>query len=193
MMTSGGGAEQAAGLAHRVPPWLVLFDGECNLCNGAVRWLIERDAEGVFVFAPLQSAAARDVLGRAGGGMDLDRDPGSIVFVDGEGVYLRSTAVLRAVRHLGFPYALLTVGLLVPRPVRDAVYRLIARNRYRWFGRRETCMVPASGLAWRFLEASSLTRKVADQRAPSSPCSDTTRGVRSESESAESEPPMTSR
>ena len=193
MTTAGGDAERVAGVASGAPSRLVLFDGECNLCNAAVRWLIERDAEGKLVFAPLQSAAASAVLGRAVEGMDLDRDPDSIVFVDDEGVYLRSTAVLRAIRHLGFPHALLAIGLLVPRPLRDAVYRLIARNRYRWFGRRATCMVPAAGLARRFLDASSSTQRVETQRIPSSPGRDTSREERSVSEPEGREPPMPSR
>ena len=162
----------------------MLFDGVCNLCNAAVAWLVERDPDGVFRFASLQSEAARGLLrggerpdggdpvgseargtkgdgrrdddpgggassepGRGGGGA-----PGSVVLVDEEGVHERSDAVLRIARRLGLPWSLLTVGFIVPRFLRDAVYRWVARNRYRWFGRREACMVPGSEVAGRFLD-----------------------------------------
>ena len=79
--------------------------------------------------------------------------PDSIVLVDSDGIHTRSAAVLRIVRALGSPFALLGLGVVVPRPIRDAVYDWIARNRYRWFGRRDTCMTPTPDLVARFLDA----------------------------------------
>ena len=138
------------------PQSLVLFDGVCNLCNAAVQWLIARDSELRLRYASLQSEAARAALHAAG-----VEDPvalgDSIVFVDGSGVHVRSSAVIWIGAKLGFPYSLGKVTLLVPRPLRDAVYKYVARNRYRWFGRRAACMRPTPELASLFLDADEPT------------------------------------
>ena len=132
---------------------LILFDGVCNLCNAAVRWVIERDGEARFDFASLQSSAARRELEGVLKGEEIDALPDSIVLVDTDGVHVRSAAALRIVRALGYPWALLRLGAVLPRPVRDAVYNWVARNRYRWFGRQDVCMTPAAEVADRFLDA----------------------------------------
>ncbi len=132
---------------------IILFDGVCNLCNSAVQWVIERDKEGRFRFATLQSEAARRELETVIGTDEIDALPDSIVLLDSDGVHVRSEAALRIARALGFPSALLGVGVVLPRPIRDAIYDWIARNRYRWFGRRETCMTPTPDLTARFLDA----------------------------------------
>jgi predicted DCC family thiol-disulfide oxidoreductase YuxK len=129
---------------------LILFDGVCNLCNAAVQWVIERDRRGVFRFGALQSEAGRAALRGAGTAEDL---PGSIVLIDGAGTHTGSDAALRIARELGFPWSLAAVARAVPRPLRDGVYSWVARNRYRWFGRRESCMVPTPELAARFVDA----------------------------------------
>jgi predicted DCC family thiol-disulfide oxidoreductase YuxK len=128
---------------------IVLFDGVCNLCNGAVTWIIERDRAARFVFGALQSASARVLLDERGVLGDL---PDSIVLLDADGVHTRSDAALRIAAGLGWPWSLLRVGRVLPRGLRDAIYDLIARNRYRWFGRREACMMPTAELANRFLD-----------------------------------------
>ncbi len=126
----------------------MLFDGVCNLCNGSVLFVIDRDPAGHFQFAPLQSDPGRQLLQRHGyAGADLS----SIVLVDGGRLYTRSTAALRIARRLTWPWRLLHALIVVPRPVRDAVYGLIARNRYRWFGREEACRIPTPELRHRFL------------------------------------------
>ena len=127
---------------------VVLFDGVCNLCNAAVRFVIERDPSARFRFAPLDSAAARALLQTARAPAAL---PDSIVLVDEEGVFTRSDAALRIARRLTFPWPVAYVFILVPRVLRDALYEWIARHRYGWFGRRDTCMVPAPELRERFL------------------------------------------
>jgi predicted DCC family thiol-disulfide oxidoreductase YuxK len=132
---------------------IVLFDGVCNLCNASVRWIIARDRAAQFRFASLQSRAAREALAAAGGGGGEGQQPDSVVLIDGDGVHVRSDAALRIARRLGPPYSLLAVGRFVPRFVRDLGYRVIARYRYRWFGRSETCAVPDPELASRFLDA----------------------------------------
>lgn len=126
---------------------IVLFDGVCNLCNGAVRFIIDRDPAGRFRFASLQSSAARAVLGASA---VEDPLPDSIVLVASGRVTTRSTAILRIARGLKFPWPLLYAFIVIPRRLRDAVYDVVARNRYRWFGRREVCMVPTPELRERF-------------------------------------------
>ena len=132
---------------------IILFDGVCNLCNSAVQWVIKRDREGRFDFASLQSDAARQELQKIMASEEIDALPDSIVLVDSDGVHTRSVAALRIARALGSPFAMLGLGVVVPRPIRDVVYDWIARNRYRWFGRRDTCMTPTPDLAARFLDA----------------------------------------
>ena len=132
---------------------VILFDGVCNLCNSTVQWVIERDKEGRFDFATLQSDAARRELGRVMDEKEIDALPDSIVLLDSEGVHVRSAAALRILRGMRSPYALLRLAIVLPRPIRDAVYDFIARNRYGWFGRRNTCMTPTPELAARFLDA----------------------------------------
>lgn len=131
---------------------VILFDGVCNLCNSSVQWVIERDKEGRFDFATLQSDAARRELAKVMSEKEIDALPDSIVLLDSDGVHIRSAAALRIARGLGPRFALLRLGIVVPRPIRDAIYKLIARNRYRWFGRRDTCMTPTPELAARFLD-----------------------------------------
>jgi predicted DCC family thiol-disulfide oxidoreductase YuxK len=137
-----------------VPRPVILFDGVCNLCNASVRWVIERDTRAAFDFASLQSAAARRLLEAAGFGGGTDALPDAIVLIDRDGVHTGSTAAARIARRLSFPYWLLgLLGTAVPAFIRDPLYRFVARNRYRWFGRRDSCARPAPGHAARFLDA----------------------------------------
>jgi predicted DCC family thiol-disulfide oxidoreductase YuxK len=127
---------------------VVLFDGVCNLCNASVLFVIDRDPRGRFLFAPLQSAEAERLLrARRYEGAELD----SVLLVDGARVHARSTAALKVARHLRGAWPLLAAFLLVPRPIRDVVYDWVARNRYRWFGRRDACRVPTAALRSRFI------------------------------------------
>jgi predicted DCC family thiol-disulfide oxidoreductase YuxK len=147
---------------------LMLFDGVCNLCNAAVQWVIERDARGQIRFASLQSEAGRQAL-REALGDGAGRLPDSFVLIDAHGVHSESSAALAVAGHLGWPYRLLTGTRIVPRFVRDAVYRLVARNRYRWFGRRDTCMLPTPHLASRFLDAAEPRPAIPPSAAPEVP------------------------
>lgn len=127
---------------------IVLFDGVCNLCNGWVNFVIDRDPRGRFAFAPLQSATADELLKQRG----YARNPlESIVLADGARVYDRSSAVLRIVRGLSGLWPLLYGLILIPRPVRDVMYDWVARRRYRWFGREASCRIPTPELRQRFL------------------------------------------
>lgn len=129
---------------------IVLFDGVCNLCNGLVQFVIRRDpAPARFRFAALQSQAGQQLLREHGlSTVDLD----TFVLIEAGVAHVRSTAALRLLKRLGLPWSLAWSFIVVPRPLRDAVYRFVARNRYRWFGVRESCMVPKPELRSRFLE-----------------------------------------
>ncbi|MBL8755771.1 MAG: DUF393 domain-containing protein [Planctomycetes bacterium] len=129
---------------------LVLFDGTCNLCNGAVQFVLRRDPRARFRFASLQSAAAKSALVAAGITAAL---PDSIVVVHRGRVRVKSGAALAIARGLRLPWPLLSAFWLVPYPLRDLVYDWIARNRYRWFGKRDVCWVPTKELRARFLDA----------------------------------------
>jgi len=136
--------------AHRP---VVLFDGVCNLCNGVVQFLIRTDEAAVLQFASLQSEAGQKLLARAG----LPRDKrDTFVLVEGEAAYTKSAAAIRVAEHLGGIYGLASVFRAVPRPIRDAVYDLVAAHRYRVFGRREQCMRPTDDVRSRFLEGSEV-------------------------------------
>ena len=112
-------------------------------------FIIARDPEARFRFAPLQSETGRRLLAESGAG-DLSRD--SIVVIDNDRAYTRSAAALQIARRLRFPWRLLYALILIPPFLRDKVYDLIARNRYRWFGKRDVCMTPTPELRSRFLE-----------------------------------------
>jgi len=128
---------------------LLLFDGQCNLCTGAVQFVLRRDRRARFRFAARESAAGRAVLAQLG----LPEQPESIVVVHRGRVWTRSAASLAVARRLPFPWPLASVFWIVPSPLRDLVYRWIAKNRYRWFGKRDTCWVPTPELRARFLDA----------------------------------------
>lgn len=128
---------------------LIIFDGVCNYCCGVVNFIIKRDPRGLFRFAPFQSEAAERILGKFNyPAASLD----SIVLIEDGKLYTKSEAGLRVQKLLGGIYSLLYAFIVVPAPLRDAVYDFIARNRYRWFGKKEECMIPDPGIRSRFLE-----------------------------------------
>jgi predicted DCC family thiol-disulfide oxidoreductase YuxK len=127
---------------------ILLFDGVCNLCNASVQWVLKRDKKGVFKFAALQSETGQAFLKKFGfSSENFD----TVVLVDGERIFTRSDAPLEIVRRLGGFWSLLLVFKIIPRPVRNAVYDWVARNRYRWFGRKEECMLPRPEWKERFV------------------------------------------
>jgi predicted DCC family thiol-disulfide oxidoreductase YuxK len=127
---------------------VILFDGVCNLCSGFVQFVIARDRARRFRFASLQSDAGRRCLEACG---VAGRLPDSIVLIEDGAVFTRSAAALRIARRLGLPWSIAAAFVVVPPPVRDFVYDLVARNRYRWFGKRDVCLVPTPELRERFL------------------------------------------
>lgn len=129
---------------------VILFDGVCNLCNGFVQFIIRHDAAGQFRFAALQSVAGQELLRKHQ--LPMPAKPDSVVLLAEGQAYTHSAAALGILARLGGRWAALArVGRWFPRSLRDAVYRLIARNRYRWFGRQESCWRPTPELQSRFL------------------------------------------
>jgi predicted DCC family thiol-disulfide oxidoreductase YuxK len=129
---------------------VVLFDGVCNLCNASVLFVIDRDPRGRFAFAPLQGDEAGALLRQRGYDTDPE-NPASILLVEGDRVYDRSTAALRIARRLSGLWPALSLLMAIPRPLRDAAYDWAARRRYRWFGRLDACRLPTPELRSRFL------------------------------------------
>jgi hypothetical protein len=118
---------------------ILLFDGVCNLCNASVQWILLRDKKRVFKFAALQSetgAALLQQFGRESGSLD------TATLISGNHLFLRSDAALEICRRLGGIYSLAVVFKIIPRFIRNRVYDWVARNRYRWFGQQEQCMLP---------------------------------------------------
>ncbi len=129
---------------------IVLFDGVCNLCHGAVRFVIARDPVARFRFASLQSEAGIALLRRHGLPIET---VDTLVLVEGDRAFTRSAAALRIARGLRFPWNLLPGLVVVPRPLRDRVYDFVAGRRFRWFGRLDACPAPRPELRERFLDA----------------------------------------
>jgi predicted DCC family thiol-disulfide oxidoreductase YuxK len=129
---------------------VVLFDGVCNFCNAAVNFIIDRDPESLFHFAPLQSDVGKELL-RKHGMKVPEGDPDTIVLIDGEHAYERSGAALRIARRLASPWKVMFAFIVVPWFLRDLVYVIIAKNRYRLFGKSDTCRVPTPDVRARFL------------------------------------------
>lgn len=127
---------------------IVLFDGVCNFCNSSVNFIIARDKEGYFKFAPLQSEAAEELLADA----EIDRgETDSIVLIEEGEVYVYSTAALRIARRLDGLWPVFYAFFIVPRPIRNFFYKLFAKYRYRMFGKKDQCMIPTVEMRNRFL------------------------------------------
>jgi predicted DCC family thiol-disulfide oxidoreductase YuxK len=128
---------------------IVLFDGVCNLCTGSVQFILKRDKKQQFLFGSLQGPYGQQVLAKHQmQGYNLN----SFMLLEGEQLYMKSTAALRMLKHLGGGWKLLYGFIIVPRFIRDAVYTLIAKNRYKWFGKKETCWLPKPEWKERFLD-----------------------------------------
>jgi predicted DCC family thiol-disulfide oxidoreductase YuxK len=128
---------------------VMLYDGVCNVCNASVQWVIRHDPNAIFRFAALQSPIARELL------KHTPIDPSqlnSVILIDGARVLTASDALIAIARRLGPPWSFARVFQPLPRFVRDGVYRVVARNRYRMFGKREACLVPTEGVRGRFLD-----------------------------------------
>ncbi|KKB40835.1 thiol-disulfide oxidoreductase DCC family protein [Bacillus thermotolerans] len=130
---------------HKYP--VVLFDGDCNFCDASVQFILNRDPEGLFHFASLQSEAGEELREKHQVRDDVD----SMVLIEGDKVYYKSTAALRIARHLKGAWKLLYAFVLIPRPIREFAYDYLAKNRYKWFGQKQSCMLPPPHIRARFL------------------------------------------
>jgi predicted DCC family thiol-disulfide oxidoreductase YuxK len=127
---------------------IVLFDGVCNFCDGAVNFIIKRDKAGYFKFAPLQSEIGQKLLAEN----SIDKtETDSVVLIEGDKVYTHSTAALRVARHLDGAWSWAFGFVIVPKIIRDAFYKLFAKYRYKMFGKKDECMLPTPEIRARFL------------------------------------------
>lgn len=135
-------------MKHGYP--ILYFDGVCNLCNAVVQWVIKRDKQEQFRFASLQSEAGQSML--MSYFPEKSKIPDSVLLeIDGM-LYTKSSAAIKLLQMLGGIYKLSVIALAVPRFIRDAVYDFIARNRYKWYGKRDSCILPTPELKSRFLD-----------------------------------------
>lgn len=134
----GGGGGKKRWLKEAQSHPVILFDGVCNLCNGAVQWIIRHDPAGIFHFATLQSRDAKRLE--------------SIILIDDKRQYRRSAAFLQILRRLPRMKCLAYLGAVLPESFRDELYDLVAANRYRLFGRMDQCMIPTPQIAARFID-----------------------------------------
>jgi len=125
---------------------VLFFDGECNLCNSAVQFVIRHDKKKLFLFAPLQSEAGKQALAQFSG-----KAPDSVILLYKGQYFLRSAAVLQTLKLLSGIWKWLYAGIIIPGFLRDWLYDAVSRNRYKWFGKRKECMIPTPELMDRFL------------------------------------------
>ncbi|WP_298319216.1 thiol-disulfide oxidoreductase DCC family protein [uncultured Aquimarina sp.] len=129
---------------------IILFDGVCNLCNGAINFIIKRDKNDVFRYASLQSEVGQKLAKERD--IDTSKLDTILLIEPGMAYYHKSTAALRIARQLSGGYPLLSVFLIFPKFLRDCVYDIVSRNRYNWFGKKESCMIPTPKLKALFID-----------------------------------------
>jgi predicted DCC family thiol-disulfide oxidoreductase YuxK len=129
---------------------LILFDGVCNLCNASVLYVIKRDKKDLFRFATLQSDIGKQIVQQYN--LDSAKTDSILHYSETNGLSSKSSAVLQVARHLGFPNNLMCIFFIIPPFIRNWVYDYIAKNRYKWYGKRKQCMVPTHLLKKKFLE-----------------------------------------
>jgi predicted DCC family thiol-disulfide oxidoreductase YuxK len=128
---------------------ILFFDGLCHLCDGTVQFLLRFDKHAVLKFAPLQSKLAERVLGQK---VTQGKTPETVVLYFQGRIFERSTAILKTFSLLGGPWKIFSLFLFLPPSIRDWAYRVISRNRYRWFGKHDVCLFSKAGYEDRFLQ-----------------------------------------
>lgn len=129
---------------------IVLFDGVCNLCDGFVQFVIKRDPKALFSFGTLQSASTRTLLH----GNELrPEDLKTVIYLKEGRTMFRSTAALNILKDMGGLWSLCYGFMIIPKFIRDGVYDWIAKNRYKWFGQKNVCMIPTPELRSRFIDS----------------------------------------
>ena len=128
---------------------LVLFDGVCNLCDASVQYIIKHDKDNAFLFTALQSEVGQQIIKEFN--IDTNKIDSIILYSNEYGISYKSTAALKIASKLGFPRNLLSVFLIIPSIIRNWIYDYIAKNRYKWYGKKEECMIPTPDLKSKFL------------------------------------------
>jgi len=129
---------------------LILFDGVCNLCNSSVQYAIKHDKNNLFLFTALQSNIGQNIIEHYN--IDTSKIDSILLYTPEKGIHYKSTAALKVAWKLGFPINLLAIFLIVPNFIRNWVYDFIAKNRYKWYGKKEACMIPTPELKSKFLD-----------------------------------------
>ena len=129
---------------------LILFDGVCNLCNSSVQYVIKHDKKHQFMFTALQSEAGKEVIEAYN--IDTKKTDSILLYTPEKGIDYKSTAALKIASQLGFPQNLMNVFFIIPPFIRNWVYDYIAKNRYKWYGKKDACMIPTPELKSRFLD-----------------------------------------
>nr|WP_262921510.1 DCC1-like thiol-disulfide oxidoreductase family protein [Psychroserpens algicola] len=129
---------------------LILFDGICNLCNSSILYVIKHDKTNRFMFAPLQSNAGQHIIESYN--IDTSKTDSILLYSNENGLSVKSSAALKIAKHLGFPRNMMIVFFIIPTFIRNWVYDYVAKNRYRWYGKKEACMIPTPELKSKFLE-----------------------------------------
>lgn len=128
---------------------VLLFDGVCHLCNSSVQFVLKRDKKGIIHFGALQSDTAKRLIEEVG---YRDKLPDGVVLIEQGKIYFESDAALRVLKHLGGFWAFMSTLRFIPRFIRQFVYTIIARNRYRWFGKYDSCSIPEPRWKSRFID-----------------------------------------
>jgi|TARA_B110000908_G_scaffold170053_1_gene228572 predicted DCC family thiol-disulfide oxidoreductase YuxK len=125
---------------------IIIYDGVCNLCDSFVLFVIDRDKNNKFIFTSLQDDYAKELLKKT------NKNFGDSILLYSNGIiYNKSNAVIRIFKELGFPYYMLKFTLIIPKFLRDTMYAFVAKNRYKWFGKREACRIPTKELSRKFI------------------------------------------
>lgn len=129
---------------------LILFDGICNLCNSSIQYVIKRDKNDRFLFAPLQSDIGKFLIEEFK--IDTEKTDSILLFnPEKHSLKHKSSAALHVARHLGFPSNLMSIFFIVPTFIRNWVYNYVAKNRYKWYGKKDACMIPTPELKSKFI------------------------------------------
>lgn len=128
---------------------IILFDGTCNLCNGAVQFIIKHDKKDIFRFAALQSDLGKEICSYIG--VDQTKIDSIILYNPGIAYYYKSSAAIEIANELGGIHSLISIFKILPEKLRNYIYDYIAKNRYKWYGKKESCMIPTPELKAKFL------------------------------------------
>jgi len=128
---------------------IILFDGVCNLCDATVQFLIKRDKKDIFRFVAIQSGLGQEIIKHIG--IDISKTDSIILYKPGQAYYYKAEAALKIAKELGGIYSLLGVFTLLPKGLSNIVYDFVARNRYKWYGKKDACMIPTPAMKAKFL------------------------------------------